>query len=84
MFADIASNTTAVWDWAPKGTPVRGCLVVGRERRQTRTRYDYGKGPIVVHTLATLARELKAESGRSPELDERVANAVDKLGPVSG
>ena len=84
VLAEIADNTTAVWDWAPQGTPVRGCLVVGRERRQARTRYDYGKGPVVVHTLATLARELKAESGRSPELDERVADAVGKLGPVSG
>ena len=24
----IADNTTAVWEWAPAGTPVRGCLVL--------------------------------------------------------
>ena len=84
ILAAVADNTTAVWDWAPPGTPVRGCLVLGGERRQARTRYDYGKGPVVVHTPGTLARELSAESGRSPELDERVAGAVDKLAPVSG
>ena len=84
VFAAIADNTTAVWDWAPQGTPVRGCLVLGGERRQARTRYDYGKGPVVVHTPATLARELKAESERSRELDERVADAVGKLESTSG
>ena len=84
VLAAIADNTTAVWDWAPPGTPVRGCLVVAGERRQARTQYDYGKGPVVVHTPATLARELKAESEHSPELDERVADAVGKLGPGSG
>ena len=84
ILAATADNTTAVWDWAPPGTPVRGCLVLGGERRQTRTRYDYGKGPVVVHTPETLARELRAESARSPELDEHVAGAVGKLGAVSG
>ena len=34
--------------------------------RTDRRRYDYGKGPVVVHTPVTLARELKAESERSP------------------
>ena len=42
------------------------------------------KGPVVVHTPATLARELKAEAQQPPELDERVAHAVGKLAPVSG
>lgn len=27
ILAATADNTTAVWDWAPPGTPVRGCLV---------------------------------------------------------
>ena len=80
----VADNTTAVWDWAPQGTPVRGCLVLGGERRPAPTRYDYGKGPVVVHTPATLARELKAEAVLPRELDERVADAVAELGPVSG
>ena len=82
VLARIADNTTAVWDWAPPGTPVRGCLVLGHESRFTRN--DYGKGPVVVHTPATLARELKAEAKLTPELDERVADAVWKLRPGSG
>ena len=84
VLARIADNTTAVWDWAPPGTPVRGCLVLGHEVRPERNQYDYGKGPVAVHTPATLARELKAEAVLQRELDERVADAVAKLGPVSG
>ena len=84
MLARIADNTTAVWDWAPPGTPVRGCLVLGHESRPPRSQYDYGKGPVVVHTPATLARELTAEAKLPREIDERVADAVNKLGPVSG
>ena len=84
VLAESAENTTAVWDWGPQGTPVRGCLVLGHESRPGRNQYDYGKGPVVVHTPATLARDLKAESERSRELDERVADAVGKLEPVSG
>ena len=84
VLARIADNTTAVWDWAPPGTPVRGCLLLGHKSRLTRNQYDYGKGPVVVHTPATLARELKAEATLTPELDERVADAVWKLRPGSG
>ena len=80
----IADNTTAVWDWVPPGTPVRGCLVLGSESRLARNQDDYGKGPVVVHTPATLARELKAEAKLTPELDEHVADAVWKLRPGSG
>ena len=79
----IADNTTAVWDWAPAGTPVRGCLVLGHEVRPERNQYDYGKGPVAVHTPATLARELKAEAKLPRELDEHVADAVAKLSSVS-
>ena len=84
VLARIADNTTAVWDWAPSGTPVRGCLVLGGESRLARNQYDYGKGPVVVHTPATLARELNAEAKLTPVLDERVADAVCKLRPGSG
>ena len=84
VLARIADNTTAIWNWAPPGTPVRGCLVLGGESRLARNQYDYGKGPVVVHTPATLARELKAEAKLAPELDERVADAVWKLRPGSG
>ena len=84
VLARIADNTTAVWDWASPGTPVRGCLVLGHESRLARDQYNHGKGPVVVHTPATLARELKDEAGLAPELDERVADAVGKLRPGSG
>ena len=84
VLARIADNTTAVWDWAPPGTPVRGCLVLGNESRPNRNQYDYGKGPVVVHTPATLAHELEAEAKLAHELDERVADAVWKLRPGSG
>ena len=36
VLAESAENTTAVWDWAPQGTPVRGCLVLGHESRPGR------------------------------------------------
>ena len=84
VIARLADNTTAVWDWAPPGTPVRGCLLLGHESRQHRDQYDYGKGPVVVHTPATLARELMAEASLARDLGERVADAVAKLDPVSG
>ena len=82
VLAEIADNTAAVWDWAPPRTPVRGCLVL--DQKPHRNQYDYGKGPVVVHTPETLARELKAESEHSRELEERVANTVRGLGSVSG
>ena len=84
VLARIADNTAAVWDWAPPGTPVRGCLVIGGGTHPARNQYDYGKGPVAVHTPATLARELKAETERPRDLDERVADAVWKLGPRPG
>ena len=52
--------------------------------RPERNQYDYGKGPVAVHTPATLARELKAEAKRPRELDGHVADAVAKLSAVSG
>ena len=84
VLARIADNTTAVWDWAPPGTPVRGCLVLGGESRPARNQYDYGKGPVVVHTPASLARRLKAEAKLARKIEERVADAVWKLRPGSG
>ena len=84
MLERIADNTTAVWDWVPPGTPVRGCLVLGCGSRLSRNQSNYGMGPVGVHTPVTLARELKAEAKLPRELDERVADAVWKLRPGSG
>lgn len=78
----IAENTSAVWDWAPPGTPVRGCLVLAKGAPPKRKTYDYGKEPVVVHTPASLARELKAEAVMERMIDERVAAEVWKLGRI--
>ena len=80
----IADNTSAVWEWAPAGTPVRGCLVLADDARPQRKTVDYGKEPIVVHTPASLARELRAEARKERVIDERVAASVRELGRVPG
>ena len=67
----LADNTTAVWQWAPAGTPVRGCLVLASDPPTRRKTFDYGKEPIVVHTPASLARELKSEARTERVLDDR-------------
>ena len=79
----IAENTAAVWGWAPPGTPVRGCLVLAYESRLRRKSYDYGKQPVVVHTPASLARELKAEAREERTIDERVAAGVWEIGRIA-
>ena len=80
----VANATATVWDWAPPGTPVRGCLVLADESRIRRKMYDYGKEPIMVHTPATLAEELRAEASQPRELDEQVAAEVWKLARTDG
>ena len=69
----IAENTTAVRNWVPPGTPVRGCLVLAKCSAPKRRTYDYGKDPVAVHTPASLAREFTAEAGKERMTDERVA-----------
>ena len=76
----IADNTTAVWEWAPAGTPVRGCLVLANDARPQRKTFDYGKEPVVVHTPASLARELETEARTERMVDEHVAASVRELG----
>ena len=63
---------------------MRGCVVLAYESRIQRKKYDYGKEPIVVHTLASLADELRAEANQPPELDEQVAAEVWKLARNAG
>ena len=75
----IAVNTNAVGKWAPSGTRVRGCLVLSRGSRPRRNTYTHGKASIVVHTPASLARELRGEARRERVLDRRVAADVWKL-----
>ena len=82
VLRQIADNTSAVWEWAPAGTPVRGCLVLANDARSQRKTFDYGKEPIVVHTPASLAHELKAEARKERMIDERVAANVRELGRI--
>ena len=66
-----------------RGTPVRGCLVLAKDARPHQKTVDYGKEPIVVHTPASLARELKAEARQERVIDEQVAANVWELGRVA-
>ena len=44
---------------------------------------DYGHEPVVLHTPASLARELGAEASKERTIDERVAADVRELGRVA-
>ena len=79
----IAENTAAVRKWAPPGTPVRPCLVLATGSAPKRKTYDYGTEPVVVHTPASLAHELKAEASKERMIDERVVAEVWKVGRVA-
>ena len=79
----VAESTSAVWKWAPPGTPVRGCLVLAKESMPGRRTCDYGHQPVVLHTPASLARELEAEASQELMIDERVATDVRELGRMA-
>ena len=83
VLRQVAENTSAVWKWAPPGTPVRGCLVLAKRSMPGRRTCDYGHQPVVLHTPASLARELKAEASQERMIDERVAAGVWELGRVA-
>ena len=83
VLRQIAESTSAVWKWAPPGTPVRGCLVLAKGAMPGRRTCDYGHEPVVLHTPASLARELGAEASKERVIDERVAADVWELGRVA-
>lgn len=86
VLSRIAANTDAVRQWAPAGTPVRGCLVLAYETDIKRRNYSHGKEKIAVYTqdtLAALMREMREESRGERSLDERVAKDIWKLGRVT-
>ena len=83
VLRQVAEHTSAVWKWAPPGTPVRGCLVLAKGSMARRRSCDYGTGPVVVHTPTSLARELGAEAGKERVIDGRVAPDVWKLGRLA-
>ena len=82
VLRQVAQHTSAAWKWAPPGTPVRGCLVLAKGPMPGRRTCDYGHKPVVLHTPASLARELAAEASQERMIDERVAADVWKLGRV--
>ena len=79
----VAEQTSAVWKWAPPGTPVRSCLVRAKPSMPGRRTCEYGHEPVVGHTPTSLARELGAEASKERMIDERVAADVWKLGRVA-
>ena len=79
----IGESTSAVWKWAPPGTPVRGSLVLAKGAMPGRRTCDYGHQPVVLHTPTSLARELAAEASQERMIDERVAAEVWELGRVA-
>ena len=83
VLRQVAEHTSAVWKWAPPGTPVRGCLVLAKGAMLGRRTCDYGHEPVVLHTAASLARELEAEASQERMIDERVAADVRELGRVA-
>ena len=83
VLRQVADHTSAVWKWAPPGTPVRGCLVLAKGAMPGRRTCDYGDEPVVLHTPTSLARELGAEASKERMIDERVAADVWKLGRVA-
>ena len=50
--------------------------------RPQRKTFDYGKEPIVVHTPASLAHELKAEARKDLMIGDRIAANVWELGRI--
>ena len=83
VLREVAEQTSAVWKWAPPGTPVRGCLVLAKGAMPGRRTCDYGHEPVVLHTPASLARELEAEASQKRMIDERVAADVRELGRLA-
>ena len=49
VLSRIAANTDAVRQWAPAGTPVRGCLVLAYENEIKQQNYLHGKEKITAY-----------------------------------
>ena len=79
----IAANTEAVRQWAPAGTPVRGCLILAYDNEIGRRNFDHGKEEITVYTPELLMREMRREARAKRSLDERIAKDIWKLGHIA-
>lgn len=80
----IAANVKWVREWAPAGTPVRGCLVLPFETRDFKKKnYREDEEEITVYTektLDTLIREMREEARGKRSLDEQIAKDIWDLG----
>jgi predicted nucleic acid-binding Zn finger protein len=81
----IAANTDAVRQWAPIGTPVRGCLVLAHhDGKSGRKAFTTGKEKITVYyTPRLLVLDLQTEAGMEQSLDRRVTKDIWRLGQAA-
>ena len=80
----IAVNVDAVRQWAPDGTPVRGCLVLAYEGKAGKKNFNARKEQITAYfTPQLLMHEIRAEAGKERSLDGRIAKDIWKLGHVA-
>ncbi|MDE0505215.1 MAG: nuclease-related domain-containing protein, partial [Candidatus Poribacteria bacterium] len=83
----IAANMNAVRQWAPDRTTVRGCLVLAYENESVKksrwgTNDNGGKEEIAVYarsSLDTFEQEMRKEAGKTPSLDQQVAEELWRL-----
>ena len=79
----IAANTDAVRQWAPAGTPVKGCLVLAYETEIKKRNFSHGEEKITAYTSDLLTREMRREARKKPSLDERITKDIWNLGHVA-
>jgi len=81
----IAANVKTVREWAPTGTPVRGCLVLAYENKKyKKTIYDKKEEKIFIYTqntLDTLTHKIREEA-RKTKGSRDLAKQVRKLGKL--
>lgn len=82
VLSRIAANSEAVRQWAPAGTPVRGCLVLAYEPDFKPKPFWHRKEKISAHTPHSLMRELKSEARKAQSLDRQIVKDVWGLGRV--
>lgn len=77
----IAANTHAVREWLPKGTPVRGCLVlaffVGQPGKPEFA--ADGEKIYAYYDTKSLSKEMGKEGGKGPPLDPTIVKQIWEL-----
>lgn len=82
VLSRIAANTKAVRQWAPKGTFVRGCLVLAYESKIRRRRYENSGEEITAYTSELLFEEMRDEVRQEKILDRKIAPNIWNLSRV--